>query len=249
MNNKFHLDFFINSPEIKKGLIMASIICNKKEVFIGWDKVVNVNHPKSLLLDSGFDKKGPYKRVVDKIITHHDVCTSAHMCHKILSRNNISTHFCIDNDGTIYQFLDCMHKAWHAVGVNSHSIGVDISTAYDVKYQEFYVNKYGKPKPVIESALIHGKEVGPFLGFYPEQIEAYKQLLIGLVKYYKIPLRYPKDEEGNYLLTNTPTAYKFKGVMCHFHSSRGKIDVPGFALDKIINELREMFIKNKEENQ
>lgn len=225
---------------------MGSIICNHKQVNIDWDKIVNTNENKALVLDQGFTRLGPYKRRIDKIITHHDVCTSAHMCHKVLKRNNISTHFCIDNDGTIYQFLDTCHKAWHAVGANTYSIGIDISTAYDVKFQEFYINKYGTPKPVIEKAIVHGHEVGPYLGFYPEQIEAYKQLLIGLIKYYKIPLRYPKNEEGTLLTSYSQTCLKFKGIMCHYHTSRDKIDIPGFPLDEIILDLRDKFAKNKE---
>ena len=223
---------------------MGTIICNRKAVSIDWDKVININDSKALLIDFSYTNFEPYKRRVDKIITHHDICTSAHMCHKILKKNELSTHFCIDNDGTIYQFLDTRHKAWHTAGANTYSIGIDLSTAYDVKYQEYYLEKYKKPKPV-ETAKIHGQELGPFLGFYPEQLEAYKQLLIGLIKYYKIPLRYPRDEEGKMLKTFSNSCYKFKGIMCGYHVNSKKIDPPGLNLDEIVLDLRDRFFKNK----
>lgn len=226
---------------------MAGIICNRKMVNIEWDKIVNINDSKALLIDFSYTNLGPYKRRIDKIITQHDMCTSAHMCHKILKRNELSTHFCIDNDGTIYQFLDTCHKAWHTAGANTYSIGIDISSAYDPKYQDYYIEKYNKPKP-IETAIIHGEKVGPFLGFYPEQIEAYKQLLIGLIKYYKIPLRYPKNEDGVYLTTSSKNSFKFKGLLCGYHLDSKKNSPPGLNLEEIVLDLRDRFSKNKSMN-
>lgn len=226
---------------------MKSIICNGKEVSIAWEKVVNIKDPNNLKMESCYTAVAPYARKIDKIITHHDVTTSAHMCRKVfLKGGDKSSHFCIDNDGTIYQFLDPCHKAWHAAGANSYAIGIDISTAYSLKYQDFYIEKYGEPKPVIEDFMVHGKKRPPFLGYYPAQIEAYKQLLISLIKYYKIPLRFPKDDNGDYLRGYSPTAYKFRGILCHFHVDRGKIDAAGINLDEIVMSLRAQFAENKE---
>lgn len=227
---------------------MKSIICNNKEVSINWDKVVNIKDKGNLQLNSNYTSLAPYARKIEKIISHHDVTTSAHMCYKIFAKKDSrkSSHFIIDNDGTIYQFLDPCHKAWHASGANTYSIGIDISTAYKLKYQDYYVNKYGEPKPVVEGFKVHGKELEPFLGYYPQQIEAYKELLISLIKYYKIPVRFPKDERGNYLGGYSPTAYKFKGLLCHFHVDRGKIDPAGINLEEIVKDLRARFAENKE---
>lgn len=224
-----------------------TIICNNKPVTISWEKVVNIKDENAMVLESGLTKLSPYKRRVEKIIIHWDVCPSSESCFKYMKRaGDVSTHFSIDNDGTVYQFADTCHKAWHAVGNNSTSIGIDLSTAYDIKFQDKYIKKYGAPKPVIDSAIVHNEQLKPFLGFYDSQIEALEQLIISLTKYYKIPLRYPKDSDGNYLLTNSETINRFKGIMCHFHCSRNKIDVAGLKLDEIILNLRKKFAENKE---
>ena len=63
-------------------------------------------------------------------------------------------HFAIDNDGTIYQFMDCNHIAWHAGSSkwNNNSVGVEIANAYYPKHQGWYKSKgfgerpYGKTK-------------------------------------------------------------------------------------------------------
>ena len=56
-------------------------------------------------------------------------------------------HFCLDNDGTIYQILDTQHGAWHCssrVG-NQNSIGIEISNAFYPKYQDWYIkNGFGE---------------------------------------------------------------------------------------------------------
>ena len=47
---------------------------------------------------------------------------------RVLEKRGISTHFVIDNDGTIVQLVDCNDIAWHAGNrkVNNASIGIDL---------------------------------------------------------------------------------------------------------------------------
>jgi len=40
---------------------------------------------------------------------------------------NLSVHFMLDLDGTIYQTLDVKERAWHAGSANSRSIGIEIA--------------------------------------------------------------------------------------------------------------------------
>ena len=70
-----------------------------------------------------------------------------------LNKNN--ENITIDNDGTIFQMLDTQHKAWHAgipnyEGGNPKGIGVEISNAYYLKYQDWYVKNGFGERPVQE---------------------------------------------------------------------------------------------------
>ena len=64
--------------------------------------------------------KGLRKHVGERnpsfFVCHWDVCLSSKMCHRVLKQRGISVHFAIDNDGTIYQFMDMNDVAYHAGG-------------------------------------------------------------------------------------------------------------------------------------
>ena len=172
------------------------------------------------------------------IVTHWDACTSAASCKRVLEARNISTHFCIDNDGIIYQYLDTNDIGWHAGGVNGRSIGIDFSNAYYTKYNKIYKKRGFAERPILENSFVHGRKLKPHLGYYAVQIEAYKQLIKVLCREYDIPLRVP--EKDGKLLTgvhNDAAAAKFNGVVCHYHVTRGKIDCAGLELKEIIDSL------------
>ena len=196
---------------------------------------------KQDLLKSKCYRRSFLRRKPNVIVTHWDVCTSAASCKRVLEKRNISTHFVIDNDGTIYQLVDTNNIAWHAKGANNRSIGVDISTAYYIKYQEKYV-KMGYPvRPVLKDSIVHGRKLNPHLGFTNNQLESYELLLEHLSRIHDIPLDYPKNDDGSLCTTVYPDAVKgkFKGVINHYNLTRNKIDTAGLKLDKIIDRIKE----------
>jgi|TARA_B100000287_G_scaffold409652_1_gene437267 hypothetical protein len=213
------------------------IMCNGTMIPINWDKI------KIDLLREGCYKKQTKARDPNMVVTHWDACLSAASCKRILERRDISTHFVIDNDGTIVQLLDCNHIAWHAGNrrVNANSIGIDFSNAYYTKYQKTYVKNGLGERPVLEDSVVHGVKLKPHLGYYPAQILAYKALLEFLNKVYGIKLECPADSSGNLLTGVFQPAVKgvYEGVVCHYHLTRRKIDTAGLELDKIINEINE----------
>ena len=176
------------------------------------------------------------------IVTHWDVCLSALSCYKVLKKKNISSHFAIDNDGTIYQLVDTQNIGWHAGNrrVNNASIGIDFSNAYYPKYQSFYRKRGFGDRPLLENSAVHGRTLDPHLGYYPVQIEAYKALLKCLSSHYDINLDCPLNEGGELLTEVNYDAVKgkFSGVVCHYHLTRKKKDCAGLKLDKILEELR-----------
>lgn len=209
----------------------SHIIVDGKEVYIDWPKVINLTEDGALVLpESNFNKRTS-RRKTTMIVTHWDVCLSARECFKSLKRSGISTHFAIDNDGTIYQFVDTNDVAWHAGNkkVNSVSIGVDLSNAYYLKHQD----KYEEPRPVLSNVKVHGKTLEPFLGFYDIQLEAYKVLIETLCNVYEIPLKTPdKDEEIPEVARG-----EFEGVVSHLHVTKNKIDCAGLDLRGILKEI------------
>ena len=214
----------------------SNLVISGKLKPIAWHKV------KRDMLPSKCFKTYRKERKPRVIVTHWDVCTSAASCKRVLEKRNISTHFVIDNDGTIVQLVDPNNIAWHAKGANNHSIGVDISNAYYTKYMSSYTKKGLGVRPVCTNSVVHGKRLQNHLGFYPAQIQAYSALIRFLCKTYDIPYDYPKDENGFLCTTVYQPAVKnkFEGVVNHYNLTRNKIDTAGLKLDEIIDNIKEM---------
>ena len=68
------------------------------------------------------------REVVDQFVIHFDVCGNSRQCFKILQdKRNLSVHFMLDVDGTIYQTLDLKERAWHATVANDRAIGIEVA--------------------------------------------------------------------------------------------------------------------------
>src|SRR4051812_11550961 len=72
------------------------------------------------------------QRVVDQFVIHFDVCGVSRECFKVLhDHRDLSVHFMLDLDGTIYQTLDLKERAWHATSSNGRSVGIEIANMGD----------------------------------------------------------------------------------------------------------------------
>ena len=218
------------------------IICDGVRVPIKWGSVVNLYDVNNYALPKNcYRRHKPHKRDVRMIITHFDVCLSAASCKRVLQKKGISSHFVVDNDGTIYQMVDPQHEGWHAgkYKVNRAAIGIDISNAVYTKYQSWYRKKGFGNRPILENVKVHGSKVKECLGFYPVQIEAYKELVKTLCNYYGIPLQMPMNEDGKVLMgvSKDVVKGKFKGIANHFSVTRGKWDTANLDWDKVLKEL------------
>jgi N-acetylmuramoyl-L-alanine amidase len=67
------------------------------------------------------------QQVVHQFVLHYDVAGTSRSCFKTLQQRNLSVHFLLDVDGTIYQTLDLKERAFHATIANDGSIGVEIA--------------------------------------------------------------------------------------------------------------------------
>jgi hypothetical protein len=165
--------------------------------------------------------------VVDQFVIHFDVCGTSRNCFKVLQDDrDLSVHFMLDLDGTIYQTLDLKERAWHATTSNDRSIGVEIANigAYPpsetTNLDEWYhtgadgqttitiperfgdggertKNFVGHPaRPLPVRGTIQGEDLVQY-DFTPQQYEALTRLTAALCKIFpKLKCRYPADAEG-----------------------------------------------------
>jgi N-acetyl-anhydromuramyl-L-alanine amidase AmpD len=68
------------------------------------------------------------RKKVDQLVLHFDAAGTSRACFKTLQdERDLSTHFLLDLDGTIYQTLDVKERARHATVSNDRSVGVEIA--------------------------------------------------------------------------------------------------------------------------
>ncbi len=220
---------------------LARIIYNGKEFPIEWDKTVLWTDKGGLMAKLGNYKSmaGQRVRKPTQFVNHWDVCLSSKSCQRVLDRRGISVHFLIDNDGTIYQTMDLQHIGWHAGSsrINAKSIGVEISCAYDLKWQSWYKKNGFGERPIIKDAKVHGKTLRPHLGFYDVQIEALQALWKAVHNACDIPLETPTGAAKN-AYTSTVSSGKFKGFVSHYHITKRKIDCGGLDIEKLLEDLK-----------
>jgi len=220
------------------------IVHNGKFIPIEWKKVVLWDEHGGLDTKKGnyYDYSGKPDRKPTFFVNHWDVCLSSESCAGVLKRRGASVHFCIDNDGTIYQLLDTQHAAWHAGGQkwNQKSIGVEISNAYYTKYQSWYEKNGLGARPVLEDSWTHGNKHKPHLGFYPVQVEAARALWKAIHIGFGIPLECPlRDGQMLTGVSSEAAKGKFEGFVHHYHLTRRKIDCGGFDLESNLQIVRQ----------
>ncbi len=168
------------------------------------------------------------QRVVDQFVVHYDVCGVSKQCFKVLhDMRDLSVHFMLDVDGTIYQTLDLKERAWHATSSNSRSVGIEIANigayppndtkALDTWYArdaagQPYINvppSLGDPMIHTRNFVGHPARLQPVRGvvqgtelvqydFTPQQYAALTKLTAALCKVFpKMTCDYPRDAQGN----------------------------------------------------
>lgn len=205
---------------------------------INWHKVVLWTEKGGLASQEGCYRNmiGEPKRDVRFFVNHWDVCLSSTSCQNVLNQRKISVHFLVDNDGTIYQTTDLQNICWHAGGSNwnNWSIGVEISNAYYLKYQDWYVkNGYG-PRPIVKGAKVNGGTLEDHLDFYDVQKAAMRAIWDCLHKHLGLPLEAPPGE------STYPPAQNgdFRGFIHHYNLTDRKIDCGGWNIREELDKLK-----------
>ena len=173
--------------------------------------------------------------VVDQFVLHFDVCGTSRMCFLVLQDDrDLSVHFMLDVDGTVYQTLDLKERAWHATTSNDRSIGVEIAnigaypaggknpfaqwypTNTDGKVfitvpKRFGTNGFHTPnftghpaRNVPVRGEIQGEDMVQY-DYTPEQYAALTKLTAALCKIFpKLKCQYPVDANGKLIPHKLP---------------------------------------------
>src|SRR5262249_2063246 len=176
------------------------------------------------------------QEVVDQFVLHFDVCGVSRQCFKVLQdRRDLSVHFMLDLDGTIYQTLDLKERAWHATIANGRSVGIEIANmgAYaaggENPFADWYEAANGQTRLKLPAQLgdggirtkgfvgrparpqpIEGRIQGDDLvqyDFTPEQYAALTKLTATLCRVFpRIKCDYPRDADGKLIPQKLPDA-------------------------------------------
>jgi N-acetyl-anhydromuramyl-L-alanine amidase AmpD len=177
------------------------------------------------------------QRVVDQFVLHFDVAGTSRTCFRVLQDDrDLSIHFMLDLDGTIYQTLDLKERAFHATTSNDRSVGVEIANlgAYPVDEKNpfaawYHTNATGQTSITIparfdgggirttnftghpaRNEMVRGSIQGQDLvqyDFTPEQYAALTRLTASLCRIFpKLKCQYPVDPEGKLITRKLPNA-------------------------------------------
>lgn len=217
----------------------AFLVFGGEPLPINWGKVVLWSEPKGLKTAEGkyTDLIGQPKRDIRMFVNHWDVCLNSASCSKVLNKpgRQASIHLMVDNDGTIYQSCDLQNITWHAGGRswNKYSIGVEISNAYYLKYQDWYVrNGYGE-RPIVTGS-VNGNELEPHLDFYDVQKAAVRAIWECIHNAFGLPYEAP-PVDGLY---KPAQDCEFRGYVHHYNLSSKKIDCGGWNIREELEKLK-----------
>lgn len=203
-------------------------------------KVITPNEPGGMTFEDVKDKGYSVRKNLQKarcVVVHHDACISATQCFKVLAVRALSTGWCIDNDGTIYQFFkDPATWRQYATGrFNDLSIPLDISSVADPKMAGLYRARGIAVPPIITKTW--NKKPMKMLALTAAQQASAFELVKVLAKYMQIPLRVPRkdgvfiDGYSEYVLANDKSSKFIEeggGVVGHLHVDKNKWDAMAF---------------------
>jgi hypothetical protein len=192
---------------------------------------------RTAILRPGFEK---LQRIVKQFFLHHSgLYRSRDTFHVLHNTRQLSVHFILDDDGTLYQTLDLREKAWHGGGNNSISVGIEIDSRADARkrpyaYDAAHQRKYRVGPRRVVADVINGHR---FLGF--DYSDAQYGTLIRLAKamteiFPLVKAEFPTDEEGRIIKATLARPKAHAGFICHYHNSRSKWDPVAFDYDRLL---------------
>ena len=174
------------------------------------------------------------KAKVNKVVLHHDGMSSARGCFNVLYQRRLSSHILIDRDGTVYQPLALQDVAFHVLGHNQASVGIDLNNPIRADRA-----RRGLGGTVV-SRSINGS-VHRSLDYTDAQYESLAAVLDGLFQLFgdKIRREAPIGEDGRVVNRCLADPTSFSGIVAHWHLKASKWDPgPGFDWERLLVGVR-----------
>ena len=162
--------------------------------------------------------------VVSQLVLHFDGCVNSRSCFKSMHNRprpsgvgcGLSAHFMIDADGTIYQTLDLVERAFHAEEANATSIGVEICNRGRVDRSEWSKLPAEYRTRPTRDVLINGEHHEAY-DFRPEQYDSLVALARTLLRVFpKIKPIIP-ERDGQPIMDTLADPMSFAGILGHLH--------------------------------
>jgi N-acetylmuramoyl-L-alanine amidase len=177
------------------------------------------------------------QKLIFQFVLHFDGCVNSRSCFKSMHNRvrpgggtgcGLSAHFMIDADGTIYQTMDLVERAYHAEIANTGSVGVEICNRGRVDRSEWpRLPPEYRTRPT-RTVVVNGESHEAY-DFRPEQYESIVAVTRTLLRLFpRIKPEVP-EQNGAVIMDTLPDPLAFSGVIGHYHVERKKWD-PG-ALD------------------
>jgi len=177
--------------------------------------------------------------IVSQFVLHFDGCVNSRSCFKSMHNRTrpgggsgcgLSAHFMIDTDGTIYQTLDLVERAYHAEQENSISIGVEICNRG--RYNPAEMNRLPvewRTRPH-KDVVINGFRYNAY-DFRPEQYESIVALTRTLLRIFPKMKPEVPERNGEVIMDTLENPLDFHGIVGHLHVDLDKQKWDPGALD------------------
>jgi N-acetyl-anhydromuramyl-L-alanine amidase AmpD len=187
-------------------------------------------------------------RVVSQFVLHFDGCVNSRSCFKSMHNRprpgggpgcGLSAHFMVDADGTIYQTLDLVERAYHAEQSNNASIGVEICNRGKVNPAELgRLPAEYRTRPT-RRIVINGAEFHAY-DFRPEQYDTLIALTRTLLRLFPRIKPVIPEKDGQPLLESLADPTGFDGIVGHLHVDKDRRKWDPGALDwgRLLRALR-----------
>jgi N-acetylmuramoyl-L-alanine amidase len=179
------------------------------------------------------------QEVISQLVLHFDGCVNSRSCFKSMHNRprpagstgcGLSSHFMIDADGTIYQTLDLVERAFHAEEANSGSVGVEICNRGRVDKAEWPKLPADYRTRPERDVVINGEHHLAY-DFRSEQYDSIVALARTLLRVFPRIKPIIPEKDGEPIMDTLPDPLAFAGILGHLHVDLQKQKWDPGALD------------------
>ncbi len=177
--------------------------------------------------------------IVSQLVLHFDGCVNSRSCFKSMHNRprpagstgcGLSAHFMVDADGTIYQTLDLVERAFHAEEANSTSVGVEICNRGRVDKSEWPKLPPDYRTRPERDVVINGEHHLAY-EFRGEQYDSLIALARTLLRVFPRIKPVMPERDGKPIMDTLDDPLAFAGILGHLHVDLQKQKWDPGALD------------------